>query len=921
MTNFTIVNGQIYTPGLAIVDAPQPYTPLGGDTLHIALDVSGNGQLSLTPDDDAPTRFHEITIFLTSSETERNFTVSNGTDPTIVPLPLDSDSGSTSNGSIAAYTGPILSLEPGSTVKHINWIWPECFVGDGDSDDKDGARGNYNISMHQSFRWNETDYYTVFDLPISVSNGIDESDERVDCALLENGYKPALSQESSQDLPGQPFVGDGVATTEIEGGDEGNMAASGLGISVAKVLRWAVVGLIVGALANSVNMSQGQWQCGLCSTQFSRAEHLRRHLRSHENKRPYECSLCQRSFTRRDAKTRHEKTCKAATQSPAASANLTQAPSLLLGVNNNSLYGNGMEDDFLMGNPYPSDFAALDWLYSTNTRMSSDSIITAERLDFLAHFTSENGMGTFLAPEKLEERQSLIRKHEPSQAASHGHGHGSSLTSTIPLGTLQTIEPSMLHITTSEDLDPLTARTYEILHHLHNIITAKSNKSVVKLDWTPDIEFAARSFFSPRNITRYLGYFWSLWYPNCPFVHRASFDPQTAPPALLCVMVMIGACLSPHAEDAVRARMWLNVVEELAFSDSSFWEEKDTDSGGKAAVLEQYVGRKRKRLECVQTAYLVCSLQKREGDGEARARVRRYRHATMVMLARDIGLATASHRSLSMDNPSDAWWQQFAVEEGLIRFVPFSPLSGDSYTKAAMFRTITYVFLFDVALTIFHNSPPRMVVSELKMEMACPEACFQAESAEECFRLLKEWETTIFWNKRLSITSLLKSICQTELTSLDVDEYSHMGSLNLFTTVQTIHSLTFHLRNSIIFESTLLPLKTGLENWRRIWNKREAEDKYVPDTPDQIWKKVGFISYSPEFWHLARIIVERIEGESHDTEDEEGEDVRNGAVGGETKVMAVGKGQDRWRVRYDHTDMTDVNGLIMEYRRLSLGGV
>lgn len=25
-----IVNGQIYTPGIAIVDAPQPNTPLGG---------------------------------------------------------------------------------------------------------------------------------------------------------------------------------------------------------------------------------------------------------------------------------------------------------------------------------------------------------------------------------------------------------------------------------------------------------------------------------------------------------------------------------------------------------------------------------------------------------------------------------------------------------------------------------------------------------------------------------------------------------------------------------------------------------------------------------------------------------------------------------------------------------------------------
>ena len=28
--NFTIANGQIYTPGFAILNAPQPGTPLGG---------------------------------------------------------------------------------------------------------------------------------------------------------------------------------------------------------------------------------------------------------------------------------------------------------------------------------------------------------------------------------------------------------------------------------------------------------------------------------------------------------------------------------------------------------------------------------------------------------------------------------------------------------------------------------------------------------------------------------------------------------------------------------------------------------------------------------------------------------------------------------------------------------------------------
>ncbi|KAL2826448.1 hypothetical protein BDW59DRAFT_160968 [Aspergillus cavernicola] len=626
-------------------------------------------------------------------------------------------------------------------------------------------------------------------------------------------------------------------------------------------------------------MSQGQWQCGLCATHFSRSEHLRRHRRSHDNKRPYECSLCQRSFTRRDAKTRHEKTCKG----PCASQDdlsqyVAQTPERTVQLPSQGftvLMSHGIQDDdFLANMPYTSDFTALDWLYST--RLNSNSIITAERLDFLAHFTSENGMGTFLAPETLEERQQLILEHELDTE------HQTSVESTILVASFaHTVEPWMLHIK-SDDLDPLTARTHEILNHFHAIITRKTDKNVVKLDWTADVEALCRSFFSSTNITRFLGYFWSLWYPNCPFVHRASFNPQTAPSALLCVMVMIGSCLSPHSEDATTARMWLDCIEELAFSDSSFREET-TSISSSSLVLDQYIERKKKRLECIQTAYLVCSLQKREGSAEARTRVRRYRHATMVMLARDINLVSGSHRNLRMDQPSESWWRQFAVEEGLI-------------------RTLTYAFLFDVALTIFHHTPPRMVVSELKMEMACPEACFQAESAEECFRAMKEWETTMFWRQRLSIVAVVKSICQKDLASLSVDEFCRMGSLNLFTVVQALHSLTFHLQNSIIFQSTLLPVKTGLENWRRIWNKREEEDKNIPDHVGMLWKKVGFINYSPEFWHLARIIVETIRDD-------------NAIDGDEGSSTTVGQA----RIRYDHTDMTDVNGLIMEYRRLSLG--
>ncbi|KAL3480444.1 hypothetical protein BJX99DRAFT_254435 [Aspergillus californicus] len=230
--SITIVNGQIYTPGLAIVDAPQPYTPLGGDTLQIAIDVSGNGQLSLTPSEDSPTLFHELTLFLTSTEKEKNLTISNGT--------------STSNNS-TAYIGPVLDLEPSSTVKHVNWIWPECFVGEGDdSDDDDSARGNYNISMHQSFRLNGTDYYTVFDLPISVSNGIEEREDggRVECAVLENAYQPAVVAASNGSLPEQPWVGDSGQVVVYNQDDDNG--AEGVRRGMFGVMRWVVVGLVMG---------------------------------------------------------------------------------------------------------------------------------------------------------------------------------------------------------------------------------------------------------------------------------------------------------------------------------------------------------------------------------------------------------------------------------------------------------------------------------------------------------------------------------------------------------------------------------------------------------------------------------------------------------------------------------------------------
>ncbi|CAD6454063.1 fae0ba97-8b0e-4d2c-a003-ccd5c7fa9803 [Sclerotinia trifoliorum] len=177
-----IVNGQIYTPGIAIVDAPQPNTPLGGDFLQVAMDVSSDGQLQLPPyPKNAVSEIYNITMFLSSYITGKNFTISNGT-------------ATAGNASL----GEIMAQESSSTVKHVNWVWPDCLVGDGTSD-KNTSRGAYNISIRQNFRLNGTNQYTIFDLPIQVTNSISEKSDRPSCDSINNDLIPWETLEATAD--------------------------------------------------------------------------------------------------------------------------------------------------------------------------------------------------------------------------------------------------------------------------------------------------------------------------------------------------------------------------------------------------------------------------------------------------------------------------------------------------------------------------------------------------------------------------------------------------------------------------------------------------------------------------------------------------------------------------------------------------
>lgn len=227
-TVVTTANGRVFTPGLAIIDSPQPSTPMGGDSLQIALDISGDGALPFSPSSNpsAATRFHNMTMFLTSTTLGKNFTVSNAT----------------------GNTAPLLSIfdqEPDSTVKHVNFEWPACLVGDG-KDASGSARGAYNISLHQSFRLNGSDFYTIFNLQISVTNAMErssgaeqlrsdpkpgpltESGGRVECGALENEVLGLKELVKSVRNPGaRPFGESGELEGVNAGSGGGQVGGSG----------------------------------------------------------------------------------------------------------------------------------------------------------------------------------------------------------------------------------------------------------------------------------------------------------------------------------------------------------------------------------------------------------------------------------------------------------------------------------------------------------------------------------------------------------------------------------------------------------------------------------------------------------------------------------------------------------------------
>lgn len=196
---------------------------------------------------------------------------------------------------------------------------------------------------------------------------------------------------------------------------------------------------------------------------------------------------------------------------------------------------------------------------------------------------------------------------------------------TTHIGQQKTSVSDLEHLT-SWHTDELGRKLSELVSCLR-LIAIESSPSMygATVSWSPQMEAMCIEFFSPPKVRIFLEAYWSIWSPNCPIIHRPTFDPLATPVTLLSAMILIGAGHSPSTADRMNARFWYDHVEEMVFRDSFFTLALSTQG-----TRHMSDNSKRRTVQAIQAAYTVCICQNWDGSLSTRLRIRRRRFGDII---------------------------------------------------------------------------------------------------------------------------------------------------------------------------------------------------------------------------------------------------------------------------------------------------
>jgi hypothetical protein len=207
----------------------------------------------------------------------------------------------------------------------------------------------------------------------------------------------------------------------------------------------------------------------------------------------------------------------------------------------------------------------------------------------------------------------------------------------------------------------------------------------------------AKIFFSPTNLHRFVNSFFENSADGDRFIHKASFNVNTASTTLLSTILLLGAtCASPS--DAAVAEEYATLVEYSVFEDVEFRQLLYHDRNPQQS---------KENIELVQAAVLILTLQGSRDRVEVKRRIRIQRFPSLVSVARSLNLTQViNNNPLNGRDLGD-----YIHKETLVRLFRNSFCSCTSLTDVPC-RTMSWLYLCDCHFVVFYRCPPQFKILE-----------------------------------------------------------------------------------------------------------------------------------------------------------------------------------------------------------------
>ena len=141
-----------------------------------------------------------------------------------------------------------------------------------------------------------------------------------------------------------------------------------------------------------------------------------------------------------------------------------------------------------------------------------------------------------------------------------------------------------------------------------------------------------------------------------------------------------------------------------------------------------------------------------------------------------------------------------------------------------------------------------------------------------------------------------------------------------------IHYMIFQHQNLFGVEGQLVPIRNGLRNWIEIWDKYAALPPELSPhgllqeqcpAAELMWKRIGFVRFSPEYWLLGTLLTERLTGTAVSYTDSPSSQGSSPEASGPSHGGKARSAKPLLE-KYDQTSMRQVNDLIKGFKEFNL---